>query len=143
MPISNEIAARIIVDIEDLLDKSSSALLALAANQWSEVTNARDPITSKNNRDNEFLLDITVGAVSTGNRVNKILKKVIRRVTKEVVGKNRDISTITFTYITFELIQYLETNLEWEFQPEYILPLKLLVVLIYRSALKEINSSIK
>lgn len=103
-----------------LSDYDEEILLDLAVRNWSEVD------------------DSTSQLRPAPQTTRKFLKDVIKESVKEITTKYKDLSAVTLTCVTQELISYLITIGFVGLQP-YTIPLGILSAIIYRKTLEEIE----
>lgn len=79
---------------------------------------------------------------SSPGKVSKFLREVAQEVLKEIVTKHSETFTVTFTFVTQQLVTHLTTKYHiTQFDP-YLIPLEILAALIFAKFLKTIKKNL-
>jgi hypothetical protein len=113
---------------EARLDKASLSEIDNAmdslADEWMQVQAIQDP------------------SYSSPGKVSKFLKEVAREVLKEIVTKHNETFTVTLTFVTQQLAEYLITRHHITQLDPYLIPLEILAALIFAQFLKTIKKNL-
>ncbi len=105
----------------DELKDSEDDLLNQAASMWVDIASDISPTRP------------------TLREIKDYLKDVVKDVVKEIVTKNKDVTVVTLSFVTEQLVNYLIITLGWQTLTPFLIPLEILAAIIYSSVLKEIK----
>ncbi len=109
---------------EKHLDETEDDLLERSATLWVEI-------------------DAQVNQIRpTKKEIRKFLEKVVNGVVKDVTKTHREITVVTLTFATTQLVNYLITTAGWSSINPYAIPLELLAAIVYTRLLKEIGKTL-
>jgi hypothetical protein len=121
---NQKLIAQISKRAEKHLDESEDELLERSASLWVEVDAELNQIRP------------------TQKEIKKFLDKVVKGVVKDVTKTHREITVITLTFATEQLVNYLIVTMGWSTLNPYAIPLELLAAIVYTRLLKEVSKTL-